>query len=84
LAGGSREGVLAELGRAGFSAEVQGERLLAQTPTLDAEGLRRLTRALGPEAAASVRIQQASMNDVFRRLVREGPAREAAAPGGAA
>ena len=74
LAAGSREDVLAELARAGFAAETQGDRLVAHTPALDAEGLRRLTRVLGPEAAASVRIEQASMNEVFRRLVREGAA----------
>ena len=48
------------------------------TPT----GCGALTRVLGPEAAASVRIEQASMNDVFRRLIREGAA--AAPPTGAA
>ena len=83
LAAGSRERVLAELGHAGFVAEAQGDRLVARIPTLDSEGLWRLRLVLGPEAAASVRVEQASMNDVFRRLIREGAAL-AAPPAGAA
>jgi len=79
-----REAVLAELGRAGIAAEVEAGRLRANTPTLDAEGLRRLADALGPEAANSVRIEQASMNEVFRRLMREGAVAAAPAAGGAA
>ncbi len=74
LAVGAHERVLGELGRAGFAVEVQGDRLVARAPTLSAAELVLLTRVLGPESAASVRIEQASMNDVFRRLVREGAA----------
>jgi len=83
LAAGSRERVLSDLVRAGFVAEAQGDRLVARIPALDSEGLRRLRLVLGPEAAASVRVEQASMNDVFRRLIREGAAL-AAPPAGAA
>ncbi len=71
-AGTARERVLAELGRAGIQAEAQGDRLVARAPSLAAAELALLTRVLGPESAASVRIEQASMNDVFRRLVRDG------------
>jgi hypothetical protein len=78
LAPGAREPVLAALERAGFAAQVQGDRLVASAHALDAEGLRALARALGPEAAADVHLEQASMNEVFRRLVRENGA---AAPG---
>ncbi len=78
LPAGARERVLADLERAGFAAEVQGDRLEARVPALDSEALARLARVLGPESAASIRIAQASMNDVFRRLVRDG----AAAAGG--
>jgi ABC-2 type transport system ATP-binding protein len=80
LPAADRPRVLAELGRAGFAAEADGDRLLASTPRLGAAEIALLTRVLGPEGAASVRIEQASMNDVFRRLVREGPG---AAAGGA-
>ena len=72
LATGARERVLAELGRAGIQAEAQGDRLVARAPSLAAAELALLARVLGPETAASVRIEQASMNEVFRRLVREG------------
>ena len=72
LAAGARERVLEELRRAGFAVEVQGDRLVALAPSLAADELALLTRVLGPESAASIRIQQASMNDVFRRLVRAG------------
>ena len=61
--------------------------LVARIPALDTAALAAARRALGPEAAASVRIEQASMNDVFRRLMREGagagrgePPRERAPP----
>jgi ABC-2 type transport system ATP-binding protein len=69
---GARERVLAELGRAGFAAEAEGDGVVVRAPSLAAEQLGLLARALGPEGAASLRIQQASMNDVFRRLVSEG------------
>jgi ABC-2 type transport system ATP-binding protein len=82
LAPGARERVLAELTRAGFAAEAQGDQLVASAPSLAPEQLALLSRALGPESAASLHIQQASMNDVFRRLVHEG-AGQAAAAGGA-
>jgi ABC-2 type transport system ATP-binding protein len=72
LASGARERVLAELGRAGFAAEAEGERLVARAASLAPEQLALLARVLGPESAASLRIQQASMNEVFRRLVRDG------------
>ena len=72
LAPGTRERVLQELARAGFAAEAEGDRLLARTPSLGAAELELLTRLLGPESAASIRIEQASMNDVFRRLVNDG------------
>jgi ABC-2 type transport system ATP-binding protein len=78
LSAGSQPRVQAELERAGFTAEITGARLVARIPALDGDGLRRLAAALGPEAAASVRIEQASMNDVFRRLIREGVAQRAA------
>jgi ABC-2 type transport system ATP-binding protein len=81
LASGARERVLAELGRAGFAAEAQGDRLIARAPTLAPAQLALLARVLGPEGAASLRIQQAPMNDVFRRLVHEGAAQAAAAGG---
>jgi ABC-2 type transport system ATP-binding protein len=74
LPAGAHERVLAELGRAGFSAEAQGDRLLARTPALTPADLRLLTRVLGPESAASLRIEQASMNEVFRRLTSGGAA----------
>jgi ABC-2 type transport system ATP-binding protein len=74
LPAGARERVLAELGAAGFAAEAEGDRLLARAPALEAAELALLARVLGPEGAASVRIEQASMNDVFRRLVRDGGA----------
>jgi len=77
LAAGAQPRALAELERAGFRSETQGERIVARIPALDADGLRRLSQALGPEAAASVRIEQASMNEVFRNLIREGAARAA-------
>ncbi len=83
LTPGSRERVLAELGRAGFTAEAHGDRLVARIAALDSDGLRRLTQVLGPEASASVRIEQASMNDVFRSLIREGAAMTAQAAGAA-
>jgi ABC-2 type transport system ATP-binding protein len=82
LAAGSHERVRAELSSAGFAVEVQGDCLVARSPVLEAAELELLTRVLGPESAASVRVEQASMNDVFRRLVRDGGA--AAAPGGGA
>jgi ABC-2 type transport system ATP-binding protein len=72
LSAGARERVLAELRRAGIQAEAQGDRLLARAPSLAAAELVLLTRVLGPESAATVRIEQPSMNDVFRRLVRDG------------
>lgn len=72
LPAGARERVLAELGRAGIQAEAQGDRLLARAPSLAADELALLTRVLGPESAASLRIEQPSMNEVFRRLVRDG------------
>jgi ABC-2 type transport system ATP-binding protein len=72
LPAGARERVLAELGRAGIQAEAQGDRLLARAPSLAADELTLLTRVLGPESAASLRIEQPSMNEVFRRLVRDG------------
>ncbi|HEY8156732.1 MAG TPA: ABC transporter ATP-binding protein [Myxococcota bacterium] len=74
LAPGAHERVLQELARAGFAAEVEGDRLLARAPSLGAAELELLTRLLGPESAASIRIEQASMNDVFRRLVNDGAA----------
>ena len=77
LVAGSQPRVQADLERAGFAAEITGTRLVARIPALDSEGLRRLAVALGPEAAASVHIEQASMNDVFRRLIREGAERSA-------
>jgi ABC-2 type transport system ATP-binding protein len=80
LAPGARERVLSELGRAGFAAEVEADQLVARTPSLSPEQLVLLARALGPESATGLRIQQASMNDVFRRLVHEGAG--AAAAGG--
>ena len=50
-----------------------GDRLRScGSPALDSAALARLARVLGPESAASVRIEQASMTDVFRRLVRDG------------
>jgi len=80
LVADARERVLAELTRAGFAVEAQGDRLVARTPSLAAAELALLTRVLGPESAASVRIEQSSMNDVFRRLVRDG-ASAASSPG---
>jgi ABC-2 type transport system ATP-binding protein len=74
LPAGAHERVLAELGRAGFAAEAQGDRLLARAPALTPADLRLLTRVLGPESAASLRIEQASMNEVFRRLTSGGAA----------
>jgi ABC-2 type transport system ATP-binding protein len=82
LASGASERVLAELARAGFEVRLHGDRLEARAPALAANELELLTRVLGPESAASVRIAQASMNDVFRRLVRDGSA--ASGPGSAA
>jgi ABC-2 type transport system ATP-binding protein len=81
LPGGARERVLGELGRAGFAAEAQGEQLVLRAPSLAPEQLEQIARVLGPESAASLRIQQASMNDVFRRLVHEGASAAAAAGG---
>jgi len=72
LSAGARERVLEDLRRAGFAVEAQGDRLVARTPSLAAAELALLTRVLGPESAASLRIEQSSMNDVFRRLVRDG------------
>jgi ABC-2 type transport system ATP-binding protein len=78
LAPGERERARAELASAGFRTEIEGERLIARTPALDETGLRLVARVLGPGAA--VHIEQASMNEVFRRLVREGAAPHAARP----
>ena len=72
-AGAARERVIAELARAGIQADAEGDLLVAHTPSLAAAELALLTRVLGPETAAGVRVEQASMNDVFRRLVRDGP-----------
>jgi ABC-2 type transport system ATP-binding protein len=80
IAAGARERVLAELAQAGFAVEAEGDRLVARAPSLAAAELALLARVLGPESAASVRIEQSSMNDVFRRLVR-APATAAPATG---
>jgi ABC-2 type transport system ATP-binding protein len=72
LPAGGHGRVVAELARAGLEARAVGDRLEAHAPALTAETLALLARVLGPESAASLRIEQASMNEVFRRLVREG------------
>jgi ABC-2 type transport system ATP-binding protein len=80
---GARERVVAELVRAGFEARVEGDRLEARAPALAAEELALLMRVLPAESAASLRIEQASMNEVFRRLVRDGNGTAAGGAGAA-
>jgi ABC-type multidrug transport system ATPase subunit len=77
------EGALAELAAAGFSVEAAppgSAELVLRRPALGAPALEALRRALGADAAARLRIEPASMNEVFRRLIETGEAarREAA------
>jgi len=60
---------------AGFAVEADGRAL--RRASLDDAALVQLAGALGPGAA--LRIEQPQMNEIFRRLIREGARAEAAA-----
>jgi ABC-2 type transport system ATP-binding protein len=68
---------LPRLRAAGFAVEAAPPRdpeLVVRRPALDEAALRALGEALGRDAAAGVRVETPSMNDVFRRVLREAGA----------
>ncbi len=66
--------VVAALGSEGIVAEAAADGLVARSSRFDADVLARAERALGRSATGILRVEPASMNDVFRRLIREGQA----------
>jgi ABC-2 type transport system ATP-binding protein len=71
LAPAQRAPVRAALAAEGLSAEDTSEGLLLRSRTLPDELLVRIGRALAPAAPGSLHIEQAPMNEVFRRLILE-------------
>jgi ABC-2 type transport system ATP-binding protein len=74
-----RERVRAALGAEGLSAEATAEGLLLRSRTLSDELLGRIGRLLASLAPGALRIEQAPMNAVFRRLILEAQAARAQA-----
>jgi len=80
VAGGLAPAALEALRAAGFAAEAHGgpgAATVLRAAALDAESLDALAAALGPAAAAGVRIEQPGLNEAFQRVI-EGLQRGAA------
>ena len=67
------EGARGVLAAAGFAIEPAANGASLRRAHLDAASLDALAAALGPAAAGSVRISQASMNEVFTRVIERTP-----------
>ena len=63
------------LADAGFAIERVGDGAVLRRAQLDVASLDVLAAALGPAAAGEVRIEQASMNDVFTRVIEASASR---------
>jgi len=71
----ARERAAALLAGAGVEPRREGEAIVVETPTLGPAVMAAATRATDAVAGASVRIEQTSMTDVFRRLLEATGAR---------
>lgn len=74
VAGEAREDLVGALARQSIAAQADPDGVVAYTPRFDASVLATIERALGRSATGVLRVEPASMNDVFRRLIREGQA----------
>lgn len=69
------DGARAALAAGGFAIESTTNGALLRRAQLDAASLDVLAAALGPAAAGQVRIEQASMNEVFSRVIAQNVSR---------
>jgi ABC-2 type transport system ATP-binding protein len=76
---GERPALSAALAATGLAPEPCAEGVMLRSRVLDDGLLGRVERALGSAATGSLRVEQAPMNEVFRRLILESQAARAGA-----